>query len=310
VERHYDLSVVDVEYVRHGENTTFRVRGLKGDFALRLYRPGYQSEASIRSELAWTEDLRRATTISTPGVLSGRDGEPIQRHSQGGGYFGVMFEWCAGRPLGEVDRPELWRSLGRLTAIIHEHGQTWRRPANFTRPSWDLAGFVGDPPRWGDPLELIEWTPEQAELLRGAREMVRRRLLGFGTDPECYGLIHADMAFENVLVDDTGQTVVIDFDDGGPGWFAYDLAVSLFVHEGHPTFDERRDWLVGGYREVRELTQRTVDELPTFLMARRLATLGWTATRAETAHASGLRSQRIADAPGRSRAFLEWAGGR
>jgi Ser/Thr protein kinase RdoA (MazF antagonist) len=118
------------------------------------------------------------------------------------------------------------------------------------------------------------------------------------------------MAFENVLITDAGETVVIDFDDGGPGWFVYDLAVSLFVHEGHPTFDERRDWLIGGYREVRELSPRSIDELPTFLMARRLATLGWTATRAETAHAAGLRRQRIADAPVRSRAFLEWAAGR
>ena len=309
IERQYDVSVLAIDHVRHGENTTFRVHGTQRDFALRIYRPGHRTEAAIRSELAWTQDLRETTAISTPAVVPGRDGDVLQRHPHADHCLGAMFEWCAGRPLMELDRPELWRGLGRLTAAIHEHGQAWR-PADFTRPAWDLASFVGEPPRWGDPLELLPWRPDDAAVLASARDVVHDRLLHFGADPERYGLIHADMAFENVLVAENGETVVLDFDDGGPGWFVYDLAVSLFVHDGQPGFELRRDWLVRGYREVRSLSERSVAELPTFFMARRLATLGWTATRAETAHASGLREQRIADAPVRSRAFLAWASGR
>lgn len=310
VERRFDLAVAAIEFVRHGENTTFRVRGQERDYALRLYRPGYQVGDSIRSELAWTSDLSAKTEISTPAAVSGRDGELIQSHGGELGHRAVLFEWVEGVPIGELNRADLWRRLGQLMAIIHEHGQRWRRPPCFTRPAWDLDAFVGPQPRWGDPVSLIDWGAAEATLVSEAREMVRRRLLGFGTDPERYGLIHADLAFENVLVNAQDETSVLDFDDGGPGWFVYDLAVSLFPRETEPGFNQRRDALIEGYRGLRPLSRRSVVELPTFLMARRLATLGWTFSRGETAHANRLRYERVTQAPERCRAFLEWAGSR
>ena len=310
VESRFDLGVAGIEFVRHGENTTYRVRGEDRDFALRLCRPGYHADDSLCSELAWTADLRRRTEISTPAPLPGRDGALIQTHEGELERRAVLFEWVTGVPLSGLDRPDLWRRLGQLMAIIHEHGQAWRRPPYFTRPAWDLDALAGARPRWGDPLSLIDWGPEDAGLIAQAREAVRRRLLAFGTDPERYGLIHADLAFENVLVGARDETFVLDFDDGGPGWFAYDLAVSLVPTETEPGFDRRRDQLLEGYRDVRPLSERSAAELPTFLIARRLASLGWTFTRAETAHAERLRDERIAQAPERCRAFLEWAASR
>ena len=57
----FDLgSGAGVTFVRHGENTTYRVTATGGRrFALRIHRPGYQTPDAIRSELAWMESLRR-----------------------------------------------------------------------------------------------------------------------------------------------------------------------------------------------------------------------------------------------------------
>src|SRR5690348_4920212 len=69
----YDAGVT---FLRHGENTTYRVTGARR-FALRIHRPGYQTAEAIRSELAWMESLR-AGGVRTPEPVPGLDGDPLQ----------------------------------------------------------------------------------------------------------------------------------------------------------------------------------------------------------------------------------------
>jgi Ser/Thr protein kinase RdoA (MazF antagonist) len=296
-----------LEFVRHGENTTYRVPRPEGDWALRLGRPGYQSLEAIRSEIRWMHDLNE-TGVATPAVIPGRDGDTVQLvpHRDGSVRAVIAFTWIEGRPLPEVDSLGAWQRLGAIMARIHEHGRRWRKPQGFVRPAWDLEALVGESPRWGNPFPPDVWSAADTRLLQAVREAVRERLHALGQDEHRYGLIHADLGFENVLVRPDGSTVVIDFDDCGPSWYLYDLASALYQFEGQSGFAEREEALVAGCRSVGSLVEEDVRELPTLLMARRLATLGWTFTRAETAHAQRQRARRIRSSPAAARRFLEW----
>ena len=123
------------------------------------------------------------------------------------------------------------------------------------------------------------------------------RLEGIGLASDRFGLIHADLGFENVLVADDGTVTIIDFDDSGDSWYLFELASALYPHDRSDGFDERRDALVAGYRHVRELPDELLAELPAFLMARRIQTLGWVFSRPETAHAERQRPRRIQSTP-------------
>src|SRR5690606_24437972 len=56
-----------VRLINHSENHTFQIdtQG-QGSFTLRIHRPGYQSQPSIESELAWLAALRRDTGLPIP----------------------------------------------------------------------------------------------------------------------------------------------------------------------------------------------------------------------------------------------------
>ena len=71
-------------------------------------------------------------------------------------------------------------------------------------------------------------------------------------------------------------------------------------------FQDYADALVAGYRKAGELAERSLAELPAFLMCRRLATLGWTFTRADTAHAQRQRGKRLRASSAAAARFLEW----
>jgi Ser/Thr protein kinase RdoA (MazF antagonist) len=295
------------ELVRYGENTTYRVSDGQVSLALRLARSGYQSRASIESEIAWMSALRERG-IDTPAPVVGRDDDIVQHLplGDGGVQLVVAFEWVEGVPLPQAEGLDPWRRLGQIMAEVHEHGSNWSPPPGFTRPAWDLDALAGDSPRWGTPVPNGVWSESEKRPILAARAAVRERLQQFGTAPGRFGLIHADLGFENVLVQADGKTVVIDFDDCGPSWYVYELASVLYPLEGTTAFGERRDMLTAGYRGVRHLPDHEIAELPTFLMCRRLATLGWTFSRADTEHAQRQRERRLATSPAAARRFLDW----
>ena len=95
-----------------------------------------------------------------------------------------------------------------------------------------------------------------------------------------YSLIHADMHPGNVLVDGDRLTV-IDFDDAGLGWHAYDIAVALVYQQRRPAFGDLERAYLAGYRSVRRLSEETLGLLPMFRLVRGLAQIGWFHQRPE-----------------------------
>ncbi len=303
----YGLAGAQTTFVREGENVTYRVDHGDHAYALRIHRPGYQTAASVRSELAWTQALRSAG-VATPDVVRGVSGDVVEEaETPDGPRLVALFGWIEGESFARLDDPSLWEMLGELMARLHLHGQRFERPQGFVRQAWDDEGLVGARPLWGDPLALGVWDAGEVRAIEAARATVRERLRALPRTPDRYGLVHGDLAFDNVLVRADGTPVIIDFDDCGWSWYPWELAVALFPFDGEAGFDERRDALVRGYRAVAPLPDDVLAELPTFVMARRLVTLGWLFLHAHTAHAAAQREWRLRTLGPAIERYLAWA---
>ena len=158
------------------------------------------------------------------------DGTVLQRVTRepAGTRYVALFRWIDG---GFPDPDKLdasQRHLGWLSARMHAQSRAWR-PGHFERMVWDRRH--GGPGRalgtvWERAPGL---TPAQRETLRLTERLLGQRLDAFGTGPERFGLIHADLRSANLLVDGE-RTHVIDFDDCGLGWFLHDMASTLQLH--------------------------------------------------------------------------------
>ena len=277
-----------VTLVQHRENAVFRVADPADgrSFALRVHRAGYRTTPEIRSELAWMDALREAG-VPTPRARPGVGGEPVQAVAvDGGDTLQVdVLGWIDGRSLDlEGDTAEVYRLVGRTSALIQQHGRSWTPPAAFTRPTWNVDALVGPRALWGDYADLTTLSDVQRDLMHRAADVVRRRLAAFGRASDRFGLTHGDLMPDNILVAD-GVPFVIDFDDGGYGWYLYDLATLLALKVADPGFALVRDAWVDGYRAVALLPDDHVREIETLVMARLLLGLGWMHTRRETAMA-------------------------
>ena len=277
-----------ISLINHSENLTYRIDDPSGQkTALRVHRVGYQSRENILSEISWMNDLQQEANIQTPQASPGTDGELIQTVRMPGMVDRrcVRFQWIDGQTpeeTGQYDQlSEPFVQLGEITARLHQHARHWQRPDHFDRQCWDEEGTIGKNPIWGRFVDGPGLNSGDRRLLNRCADLVRERLRHFGRSEDRFGLIHADMRLANLMFHH-GNIRVIDFDDCGSGWFLYDLGTAFSFIEDRPEVPELVHAWVRGYREVLPLSAEEEEEIPTFIMLRRLTLLGWSASRGQT----------------------------
>jgi Ser/Thr protein kinase RdoA (MazF antagonist) len=259
------------------ENATYRIDD-PGDgrtAVLRVHRTGYHPAGAVASELAWLQALRRDEGLLTPAVYTSADGRevvevtigPVTRQT-------VLFEFLPGTEPPEEHLAEKFELLGEICGRMHRHSRGWARPPGFVRFAWDFDSCVGPAGRWGRWQDGIGVGRSELATLGRAAALMRDRLRRFGTGPDRFGLIHADMRLTNLLV--SGPDIqVIDFDDCGFGWFLFDLGASLSFFEHDPRVPALCDAWQRGYRRILPLSPEDVAEIPTFILLRRLQLVAW-----------------------------------
>ncbi len=285
---HFDLPRnCAVKMINLSENATYKIEAPDGErWALRIHRDGYHSKTAIASELAWLTDLRSKSVVMTPKPVRGIDGEIIQLVSHprmNEPRHVVLSEWEEGAEpgIGEaLQQP--FEVLGEVTARMHLHTQQWQRPEWFQRHTWDFETSLGDAgPHWGRWRDGMGVDGGKARLFQRTVDVIGKRLAAYGKGPERFGLIHCDLRLANLLID--GRSVkVIDFDDCGFGWHMYDAATPVSFYEHEPQVPALLEAWKAGYRKVTALLKEDEDEIPTFVMLRRLLLVAWIGSHSET----------------------------
>ena len=284
----YDLPAgLDITMINLSENATFKLEARDGRrWALRIHRDGYHSKTAIASELAWLMDLRRSAVVVTPAPVEGSDGQIIQEVSHPRmprPRNVVLFGWETGVEPGiGQDLSQPFEVLGEVTARMHLHARSWKRPAWFTRLTWDFESSLGvERPHWGRWRDGAGVDPAKEKLFGRTVDLIGRRLAAYGKDSDRFGLVHCDLRLANLLID--GKTVkVIDFDDCVFGWYMYDAATPVSFYEHEPQVPALIESWKSGYRRVTDLKMEDEAEIPTFVMLRRLLLVAWIGSHADT----------------------------
>lgn len=285
---HFDLPQdCTMALVNLSENATFCVTAADGrQWALRIHRKNYHSAQEVVSELAWVIALRRAGEALTPQPIAGRDGNYVQSIvvAQSEDHrLAVLFHWQTGRePHMTQNLAPHFQALGAISARMHAHAKIWQRPQGFTRLHWDFAGTLGEVnPHWGRWRSGIGLTSDTIKIFVKTIALIEQRLLKFGQGTHRFGLIHGDCRLANLLIEGT-EIKIIDFDDCGFGWFMYDAAVTVSFHEHDLKVPELLAAWASGYRTVATLSVADENEIPTFVILRRLLLVAWLGSRPET----------------------------
>lgn len=285
---HWDCIIGVPIFVMHRENAVFKVETNTGFAALRIHRPHYHSRVEIESELQWMAHLVQAG-VEVPTPLKTRLDQYVAAVSDDQNQICIvdLLSWMDGEPLGKSRVPLAYSKdkleiiffeLGCGLAWMHEASDQWTLPNRFRRHALDQEGLLGETAAWGKFWEASCLTQDEKKLMLEARNLATRKLDILAASGANYGLVHADLVRENILVSDR-KIRFIDFDDAGFGFRMFDIAVALVKNREEPHYEVMKAKLFEGYKSVRKLS--TIDEsaLALFLAIRDFAYLGWADAR-------------------------------
>ena len=295
--KEWDLDVESINLYLQSENTVFKLEGADGNtYALRIHRKGYHDLDELNSEHAWTSCLSNAG-LSVPEAVATRNGQAYASvsflDSDEYRYVGLV-KWLEGTILNDLildleekDVSDLYESLGKVVAKFHEATIAWEVPKEFKRHSFDTEGFLGSKPFWGRFWEAENATTSEREELTLIRNNITESLSKLPKDMNSFGMIHADMHSQNVLIQEK-KLSVIDFDDAGFGWYGFDLAVAIWDRLDFTAtgchFDIAYKSLIKGYLEERPNAKDIIETIPTFLLMRTMMLIRWIEDRPEAGY--------------------------
>ncbi|HEX5759814.1 MAG TPA: phosphotransferase [Thermoanaerobaculia bacterium] len=235
---------------------------------LRLSRQAHRDRRHIEEELAWVRFLDAGGVAVPPPVpsLAGRWVESVEHPEEGPccavalhQAHGLRVGYAPGRAWGEA----LFAEWGRTAGRIHALSRSFASPSGFRRHVLDgeaLSDFAS------------RTLPAAERWVANRLRELWREIAELPADGESYGMIHGDLTAANLLWRD-GRVVVLDFDNCGYAWYAYDVAITLWVTLFHlapngAARDGAEAFLtpfLAAYQAEKRLEPRWVAALPLFV---------------------------------------------
>jgi Ser/Thr protein kinase RdoA (MazF antagonist) len=275
VAAHYDLPApLECTLLQRGFNDSFAIRTPdQTRYVLRMSGRRRRGDADVDAETRFLAYLDSAgVPVST--AVPNRAGTLFCEAAMPEGPRPiVLFRYAEGRP-PKLDAPKDARAQGVTLARIHAATENFPdREAGRYR--LDLSHLLHRP-----VAAVIELKEVKEETRRYLLELSSRLDASVGALPNlswtrCHGDCHGVNAHIITEGPKAGQARFFDFDDGGFGYLAYDLAVHLWAQV---SFQRRRHamWhaFIDGYRSIRPIAQTDFDAVASFVPIRHLWLMG------------------------------------
>lgn len=270
--------ILDCVLLRRGFNHVYALRFADGRRAVaRLCACRPRGAANTEFEAAFLTHLKSAGA-AVAASLQARDGAAaISMELPEGAHPLMLFEYLAGDPPGE-NLADI-EATGKGLALLHHAGQDYSGSAS--RYVLELPLLLHQ------SLHRLCSAPMLDEELRSrftniaARVAERITAIPDLTRVNCHGDCHGS---NNFMTDGPGGTRVasfFDFDDAGPGWLAYELAVYLWsmlqrTASSKPDAVTRERWhrYITGYRSVRPISDADFAAVALFVIVRHFWLMG------------------------------------
>ncbi len=226
---HYRLKISHLEVLQNHGSLVARVETPDTPYVLRICYP-MTALARVQEELDWLLALQHETDLVVPSPVANEQGafitswraselDPVQHC--------VLFNWVEGHSVRDSMSQETAESVGALLARLHRHAQSYT-PAHasaFVGPRYDIDWLIGPTSWWSSGRARQDLGSDTYTRLQSAIDLAVEAMSRFGEVPQHFGMIHADLHFDNILLQNN-RYALIDFGDCSLGYYLHDLAIT------------------------------------------------------------------------------------
>ncbi len=237
---------------------------------IRLTKQSWRNQKEVLAELHFMKYLFD-NGVSVPDILPSKDGNLVE--SVAGGYHVAMFTKAPGRiPVEEDWNEKMVGNWGRIVGQMHLLTQSYVPLQGVKRRDWKQEPW----------MDMMRHLPHEEPIVRQKADELLNWLETLPRDSKNYGLVHCDLYDQNFFVTKDGRITAFDFDDCCYHWFAFDVAIILYLFiarfnrqgKKSESLDDHVAWFfdafLKGYQEVNIFDNGWLKAMPHLLRYRRL----------------------------------------
>ncbi|CAN7234646.1 phosphotransferase [Rhizobium leguminosarum] len=278
IDQHYPpAGPVSCRMLQRGLNDVYLAVASNGErYVFRLSHRRARGPADVKTETAFLAHLSQSgVPVAAP--IPTREGSLfLQGDAPEGVRQAVLFRAIEGRKPDAADAGDA-RANGKTLALLHNAAETFQPDGALYR--LDLEHLLHR------PLARIcdSGVVEDAEVRNDLEAIAARTTQAIEAFANLtWTYCHGDCHGFNARINDAGEAVFFDFDDGGPGYLAYDLSVFLWAQTSFGRKSTAMwDAFVDAYRAVRPITPDDFEAAHRFVIVRHIWLMGEYASRAQ-----------------------------
>jgi amicoumacin kinase len=242
------------------ENFVFDVFTEQEVGVLRIAERDRRSREEIYAEISLLSYLRQCQQVVPRPFAFSNGTLVLSCDSEIGSYSACVFEKIPGRhtnPSEVVSDNIFVERWGQLIGSLHRDVSRYGAPEHAViRRRDNRASLAG----YKNLLSGSPYCHEVGRVIKDIAETVPK--------PEDLGIVHADLQGSNILILNSGEFAIIDFDDCCFHWYCYDLAVALnWLFQNSGRYSEIRESIVRGYERAFALSSSAKLLLEKFVLA-------------------------------------------
>lgn len=260
------------EYFTGGFSHTYRVTTDEGViYYLKSYRTNWRTLEDIQYEMDVLNHLKNKNFASTKPVqtISGDYYYPV--NAPEGIRHLVLLTVAPGYLISYDHEPEkISKQYGQAVAQMHNALDDFF--SSHQRFPLDLDFFTVEPLKTIEPF--LEGHSEDWKFIQNFANTLREKLINLPEFNLELGFCHGDLQGYHANVSPDGTLTFFDFDCGGFGYRAYDLAVFLWCCRLEDAVSTRWEPFIQSYKSQRKLNPLDEMAIPLFVCARYLWHIG------------------------------------
>ena len=265
-------AIAECRFFSGGFNHTYRIKTVEGStYYLRAYRLKWRTLEDIQYELDVLNHLKNKGFPAAQPLLY-EDGQFFCAvPAPEGVRYLALFSEAPGLEISYETEPEATaRRYGQAVARMHNALDDFS--SQHRRFHLDMAHFIDQPLR--HIKRFLNHRQDDWHYLQRFSENLRQQMLSLPASDLEQGFCHGDLQGYHANVAPDGTLTFFDFDCGGYGYRAYDLAVFLWCCRLQDAVAKRWQPFLDSYRNTRAFNDLDVLAVPFFVCARYLWHMG------------------------------------
>ena len=228
VRKKYNLGInTTCKVLRTGINHTYLISDNESKYVFRVYSYNWRSRTEILEELRFI-NLLRENVISVSYPFSDTSGNYIQEiNAPEGVRYAVLFSFAHGSKVRNLTE-NICHDIGSLMSRLHDIAMT-QQLARIKYNTETLAKLPYQYAKKHFPESL-----EEMKYVKNAGEYITATFQRADSSQLRHGVVHLDIWYDNMSIDEGSKITVFDFDFCGNGWLVLDIsyfAMQLFHTE-------------------------------------------------------------------------------